>query len=244
MTQQFNTTTSMGRLTLNVLLSFAQFEREVTSERIRDKISASKRKGLWVGGMAPLGYDTKDRKITINEAEAEWVRTIFRSYVKLGSLNLLIADLRKRNIITKVRTLNTGETVGRIPFAAAHSPTCCAIGSTSGRSEFKGEILNGEQPAILDRGLFDAERAGSVRRVSATEIEPLVIRSVRERLNLSEENDDQSLINAHVAQVKVRPEQLVIRLADASAGASCEQYCSEMFEPSIKTGGLKGTPID
>ena len=95
-TQQFNTTTSMGRLTLNVLLSFAQFEREVTSERIRDKIAASKRKGLWVGGMAPLGYDTKDRKITVNEAEAERVRTIFRRYLELGSLNLLMADLRKR----------------------------------------------------------------------------------------------------------------------------------------------------
>ena len=107
-TQQFNTTTSMGRLTLNVLLSFAQFEREVTSERIRDKIAASKRKGLWVGGMAPLGYDTKDRKITVNEAEAERVRTIFRSYLKLGSLNLLMADLRKRGIVTKVRTLKTG----------------------------------------------------------------------------------------------------------------------------------------
>jgi len=87
-TQQFNTTTSMGRLTLNVLLSFAQFEREVTSERIRDKISASKRKGLWVGGMAPLGYDTKDRKITVNEAEAERVRIIFRCYLKFGSLGL------------------------------------------------------------------------------------------------------------------------------------------------------------
>jgi site-specific DNA recombinase len=74
-TQTFNTTTSMGRLTLNVLLSFAQFEREVTSERIRDKIAASKRRGLWVGGMAPLGYDTKDRKITVNEAEAERVRS-------------------------------------------------------------------------------------------------------------------------------------------------------------------------
>ena len=81
-TQQFNTTTSMGRLTLNVLLSFAQFEREVTSERIRDKIAASKRKGLWVGGMAPLGYDTKDRKISINETEADRVRTIFRSYLQ------------------------------------------------------------------------------------------------------------------------------------------------------------------
>jgi site-specific DNA recombinase len=85
-TQQFNTTTSMGRLTLNVLLSFAQFEREVTSERIRDKIAASKRKGLWVGGIAPLGYATKDRKIVVVEEEAERVRTIFRRYLELGSL--------------------------------------------------------------------------------------------------------------------------------------------------------------
>ena len=80
----------MGRVTLNVLLSFAQFEREVTSERIRDKIAASKRKGLWVGGMAPLGYDTRDRKISVNEAEAEQVRSIFSSYLRLGSLNLLM----------------------------------------------------------------------------------------------------------------------------------------------------------
>ena len=115
-TQQFNTTTSMGRLTLNVLLSFAQFEREVTSERIRDKIAASKRKGLWVGGMAPFGYDTKDRRITINDAEAECVRTIFRTYLKLGSLNLLMADLRKRGIVTKARMLKSGETIGGIPF--------------------------------------------------------------------------------------------------------------------------------
>src|SRR5947208_10060015 len=104
-TQQFNTTTSMGRLTLNVLLSFAQFEREVTSERIRDKIGASKRKGLWVGGMVPLGYDTKERKISVNEAEAESVSTIFRRYLELGSLNLLMADLRNRGIVTKARTL-------------------------------------------------------------------------------------------------------------------------------------------
>ena len=85
-TQQFNTTTSMGRLTLNVLLSFAQFEREVTSERIRDKIAASKRKGMWVGGKVPFGYQTKDRKITVVKKDAECVRTIFRSYLKLGSI--------------------------------------------------------------------------------------------------------------------------------------------------------------
>jgi site-specific DNA recombinase len=115
-TQQFNTTTSMGRLTLNVLLSFAQFEREVTSERIRDKIAASKRKGLWVGGMAPMGYDAKDRKISVNEAEAQQVRTIFASYLRLGSLNSLMADLRERRIFSKPRTLKTGESVGGIPF--------------------------------------------------------------------------------------------------------------------------------
>src|SRR3954471_7031379 len=113
-TQQFNTTTSMGRLTLNVLLSFAQFEREVTSERIRDKIAASKRKGLWVGGMAPLGYDTKDRKIRVNQAEADRVRTIYARYLELGSLNLLMRDLRKRDIRTKTRLLGTGATRGGV----------------------------------------------------------------------------------------------------------------------------------
>ena len=150
-TQQFNTTTSMGRLTLNVLLSFAQFEREVTSERIRDKIAASKRKGLWVGGMVPLGYDTKDRKITVNEAEADRVRTIFRSYLKLGSLNLLMADLRKQGIVTKVRTLKTGETVGGIPFTRGPLAYLLRNRFYIGEVVFKGEVLPGEQPAIVDR---------------------------------------------------------------------------------------------
>jgi site-specific DNA recombinase len=158
-TQQFNTTTSMGRLTLNVLLSFAQFEREVTSERIRDKIAASKRKGLWVGGMAPLGYDTRDRKITVNKAEAECVRTIFRSYRKLGSLNLLMADLRTRGIVTKVRTLKSGQTVGGIPFT--RGPLAHLLRNRFYIAEvvFKGETLPGEQPAIVDRQLFDAVQA-------------------------------------------------------------------------------------
>src|SRR5665213_2617202 len=155
-TQQFNTTTSMGRLTLNVLLSFAQFEREVTSERIRDKISASKRKGLWVGGMAPLGYDTKDRKITVNEPEAEWVRAIFRSYLKLGSLNLLMADLRNRGIVSKLRTLKTGESVGGIPFTRGPLGYLLRNRFYIGEVSFKGEVLKGEQRAIIDRALFDA----------------------------------------------------------------------------------------
>ena len=158
-TQQFNTTTSMGRLTLNVLLSFAQFEREVTSERIRDKIAASKRKGLWVGGMAPLGYDTKDRKITINKAEAETVKTIFRSYLKLGSLNRLMPELRKRGIISKLRTLRSGKATGGISLTSGPLAHILRNRFYIGEVTFKGEILPGEQPPILDRDLFDAVQA-------------------------------------------------------------------------------------
>ena len=88
-TQSFNTTTSMGRLTLNILLSFAQFEREVIGERIRDKFAASRRKGIWMGGWAPLGYDVKDRKLIINEPEAELVRSVFERFMKMGSATKL-----------------------------------------------------------------------------------------------------------------------------------------------------------
>jgi len=115
-TQQFNTTTSMGRLTLNVLLSFAQFEREVTAERIRDKVAASKRKGLWVGGMVPLGYELKDGKLSIVADEAERVRMIFSRYLALGSVNRLVLELRERNVRTKIRQLSNGSTRGGVPF--------------------------------------------------------------------------------------------------------------------------------
>src|SRR6202165_4270381 len=115
-TQQFNTTSSMGRLTLNVLLSFAQFEREVTSERIRDKIAASKRKGLWVGGPLPLGYEMKDGKIAVVEDKAERVRLIYRRYLELSGVNALVRDLRDNDIRTKIRLRVTGATHGGIPF--------------------------------------------------------------------------------------------------------------------------------
>src|ERR1700755_98831 len=115
-TQQFNTTAPMGRLTLNVLLSFAQFEREVTSERIRDKIAASKRKGLWVGGPLPLGYELKDGKLVVIEEEAERVRLIFRRYLEVTGINELVRDLQSKNILTKPRTFSTGKTRGGIPF--------------------------------------------------------------------------------------------------------------------------------
>jgi site-specific DNA recombinase len=155
-TQQFNTTTSMGRLTLNVLLSFAQFEREVTSERIRDKIAASKRKGLWVGGTLPLGYHMKDDKVTVIEDEAERVRLIYRRYLELGGVNALVRDLRERNIRTKSRLLATGATRGGIHFGRGSLFYLLRNRFYIGEVEYKDEILPGEQPAIMDRALFDA----------------------------------------------------------------------------------------
>jgi hypothetical protein len=155
-TQQFNTTTSMGRLTLNVLLSFAQFEREVTSERIRDKIAASKRKGLWVGGPLPLGYHMKDDKIAVVEDEAERVRLIYRRYLELGGVNTLVRDLRDRDIRTKARLLATGATRGGVPFGRGSLFYLLRNRFYIGEVKYKNEILPGEQPAIMDRALFDA----------------------------------------------------------------------------------------
>ena len=116
-TQQFNTTTSMGRLTLNMLLSFAQFEREVTGERIRDKIAASKKKGMWMGGLPPLGYDVKDRKLVVNEREAETVRHIYRRYAVLGSVLALKEELDGDGVVSKARVDKYGRSTGGRPLA-------------------------------------------------------------------------------------------------------------------------------
>src|SRR5204863_2640453 len=115
-TQQFNTTTSMGRLTLNVLLSFAQFEREVTAERIRDKIAASKKKGMWMGGLVPLGYDVRDRELLINAAEAESVRTLFQLYRELGTVRRLKEAADRLGLVTKRRLQSSGRVTGGVPF--------------------------------------------------------------------------------------------------------------------------------
>src|ERR1700726_771686 len=116
-TQQFNTTTSMGRLTLNVLLSFAQFEREVIGERIRDKIAASKKKGMWMGGVPPLGYGVQDHKLVVNHDEAETLRGIFERYLELGSVRLLGNDLRQRGIVSSARVSRNGKARGSKQFS-------------------------------------------------------------------------------------------------------------------------------
>jgi site-specific DNA recombinase len=158
-TQQFNTTTSMGRLTLNVLPSFAQFEREVTGERIRDKIAASKRKGLWMGGTPPLGYGAKDRKLVINEAEAAVVRHIFQRYVALRSVRLLKEDLEAAGVTSKRRMSAEGRSWGGCPLARG------ALYRMLQNRIYRGEIVHkdqhypGEHPPIIDQPLWDRVQA-------------------------------------------------------------------------------------
>ena len=284
-TQQFNTTTSMGRLTLNVLLSFAQFEREVTAERIRDKIAASKRKGLWVGGMVPLGYELDEGKLTIREDEAKIVRRIFQRYLELGSVNRLVTDLGKQGLKSKVRPLSNGATRGGVPFTQGPLFYMLRNRFYIGEVLFKGEILPGPQPPLLDRSLFEAVQAklteqwshrtrtrqrltgllsgllyddagnamisthatknrvryryyisrplqrghsvaqiGSVSRVSADDIEGVVVSAIRDRLQASHdrssEMSDHEAIAAYIAKVEVRSRQLAIHIKTAAASTS------------------------
>jgi DNA invertase Pin-like site-specific DNA recombinase len=242
-TQQFNTTSSMGRLTLNILLSFAQFERELAAERVRDKVAASRRKGKWTGGTVPLGYGTKDKKLVINKGEAETVRTIFRLYRDLKSFSALVAELDRRKIVTKRRKVKIPKYQGGIPFT--YGPLAYFLKNRTylGEVHHGGKWFKGEHAAIVDRPLFDQVQeqlkrnvvkrrtkfsesgamlmgkifddkgnrmsptfsskrgvryrfyvstalrgrkhdAGSVTRVSAPEIEALVVKVASERLNV------------------------------------------------------------
>jgi DNA invertase Pin-like site-specific DNA recombinase len=188
--QQFNTTTSMGRLTLNVLLSFAQFEREVTGERIRDKIAASKRKGMWMGGSLPLGYDVSNRELVVNEAEATTVREIFEAYVRAGTLSGVQRDLRQRCILSKRWTSSTGRTWGGVNFSrgALYWLLCNPV--YVGQVAHKGQIYEGRQRAIVDRALWDkaqeilaAKRAARERRPITPGGRPLAGRLFDDRGN-------------------------------------------------------------
>jgi site-specific DNA recombinase len=153
-TQAFNTATSMGRLTLNVLLSFAQFEREVTGERIRDKIAASKKKGMWMGGYPPLGHDVKDRKLVVNEAEAETVRYIFRRYQELRSVRLLKEHLDAAGIVSKRRTAPDGRPYGGKPIARGALYLMLQNRIYRGEIVHKDQAYTGEHEPIVDDDLW------------------------------------------------------------------------------------------
>jgi len=154
-TQQFNTTSSMGRLTLNILLSFAQFEREVTGERIRDKIAASKKKGIWMGGQPPLGYDVKDRKLIVNMQEAETVRHIFRRYRELRSVRLLKADLDAHGIVSKARKASDGSAYGSRPLARGALYLMLQNRVYLAETVHKDKSYPGEHDAIVDEHLWN-----------------------------------------------------------------------------------------
>ena len=154
-----NTTTSMGRLTLNVLLSFAQFEREVTGERIRDKIAASNKKGLWMGGPVPLGYQVIERKLVVVPEEAERVRHIMRSYIESSSANALIAQLERDGVRTKTQHRVSGSHRGGIPFRRGSLFWLLKNLVYRGMIVHKGTAHPGEHEAIVDEQLWDAVQA-------------------------------------------------------------------------------------
>jgi site-specific DNA recombinase len=155
-TQHFNTTSSMGRLTLNVLLSFAQFEREITGERIRDKIAASKKKGMWMGGCPPMGYDVVDKKLEVNPVEAKKIKTIFERYVALGSVTDLVKDLKDRNITTKKWTSSTGKAMGGRPYQRGALYNLLQNRLYLGEMPHKDKSYPGEHKAIIYKPLWDA----------------------------------------------------------------------------------------
>jgi DNA invertase Pin-like site-specific DNA recombinase len=190
-TQSFNTTTSMGRLTLNVLLSFAQFEREVTGERIRDKIAQSKAKGLWMGGVVPLGYNVSERKLVINEREAATVRMIFARYAALGSTGLLTDELCLEGVVTKQRVFSNGRSVGGVPFrrgALAHLLKNCAY---VGEVRHRDKVYPGEHPPIIERELWD-------------KVQALLASNTRER-RIASRATEQSLLTGMITDGLGRP---------------------------------------
>lgn len=172
-TQSFNTTTSMGRLTLNVLLSFAQFEREVIGERIRDKFAASRKRGMWMGGYAPLGYDVKDRKLIVNEAEAALVRRIFARFIEIGSVTLLVRELQNDGVCTK-----RGK-----PFDKGLVYKLLNNRVYAGEAVHKGESYPGEHKAIIDRETFDRVRTilatnGRARAMATRSTAPALLKGL------------------------------------------------------------------
>jgi site-specific DNA recombinase len=191
-TQQFNTTTSMGRLTLNVLLSFAQFEREVIGERVRDKIAASKKKGMWMGGMPPLGYDVKDRKLVVNNKEARTVVDIYRRYLALKSVHALKDDLAEAGIKSKRRVRPDGTEYGGQKFSRGALYMMLQNRIYRGEITHKANSFSGEHQAIIEQPLWDevqavlannrVERATGARAKQPSLLAGLVFDETGERL--------------------------------------------------------------
>ena len=209
-TQAFNTTNSMGRLTLNVLLSFAQFEREVTGERIRDKIAASKKKGMWMGGPVPIGYRLEDRKLLVEPGEATNVRMIFERYVALRSIPQLVEELVANGTVTKKRVYKSGEVKGGIAFTKGPLAQLLKNPVYTGLVRHKDKLYDGEHEAIIDRQLFDDVQAifehnGSDRRLGKKANNPSLL------TGLLRDPDGRPMTPVHASREAIRYRYYVTR---------------------------------
>ncbi len=223
-TQSFNTTTSMGRLTLNVLLSFAQFEREVTGERIRDKIAASKKKGMWMGGPVPIGYDLDERRLVINNIEAKTVRHMFRRYTILKSVPQLVEELAAGGYRTKPRLYKGERIVGDIPFRAGSLTKLLHNPIYTGKVRHKDAIYDGEHDPIIDQALFD-----EVQSIFATN---------RRDNALGKKSENPSLLTGLISDPEGRP----MSPSQARKGARLYRYYTTRLEPGEKKNAVWRMP--
>jgi site-specific DNA recombinase len=233
-TQSLNSHTSMGRLMLNVLLSFAQFEREVTGERIRDKIAASRRKGMWMGGPVPLGYDLVDRKLLPNPAEAATVRLIFERYLALGSVRDLVADLDHRGIRSKERIYVSGRNCGGVAYRQGALSHMLRNPLYIGEVRHKGERFNGEHAGIVDHALWDRVQAmlsGSAPTLSSAD------RMIEASLlaGMIADGEDRPMTPSHSVK-RGRRYRYYITRTDLNAGLNSWRVPAAMIDTAVLTG--------
>ena len=209
-TQSFNTTTSMGRLTLNMLLSFAQFEREVTAERIRDKIAASKAKGMWMGGTPPLGYKPDGRTLAIVEEHAELINELFRRYLEFGNVRLLKEQLGVEGIEVPQRATSTGRSLGGVPFTRGQIYKILSNPIYLGEIHHKGQAYNGQHQAIITRPLWDQVQEMLAENLQGKQ-RAANVRSPSVLAGKVIDADGQALVAAHACKGKVRYRYYVSR---------------------------------
>lgn len=218
-TQSFNTTTSMGRLTLNMLLSFAQFEREVTAERIRDKIAASKARGMWMGGIPPLGYEPDGRSLKIVEEHAELVRTVFRRYLETGNVRLLGEQFEREKRRSPTRVLSTGKRIGGTPLTRGQIYKLLSNPVYVGEVHHRGQVYQGKHSAIIDRATWEAvkeqlrDNAQGSQRFSTAKVRSLLAGKLFDKAG-------EPLVASHATKGKVRYRYYVSRKLQFDAAAN------------------------
>jgi DNA invertase Pin-like site-specific DNA recombinase len=234
-TQQFNTTSSMGRLTLNVLLSFAQFEREVTAERIRDKVAQSKAKGIWMGGPVPLGYDLGDRELLVNPTEAELVREIFELYLTKGSVRALKSELDRRGMRSKVRHQRNGRVTGGGPFSRGHLYRLLANPIFIGKLPHKGKLHDGKHDAIVELDLW--EKVQALLRNNKRGIERPSAKHPSLLAGRLETSDGQRLIPSHAVKQGRRYRYYIEQrlVQDQGVGTKGVRFAAEEVEKAVLT---------